>query len=88
MYYKLTFKLSTMFENDKLFVAHSYPYTTQKLYKFIADRTAKFKDVVTKVIAGKTLSKRPIEALMITQGMNKKRDSRKAILIMARQHPG
>lgn len=48
----------------------------------------KFKEVITKVVAGKTLSKRPIEALMITQSMNKKRDNRKAILIMARQHPG
>ncbi len=27
MYYKLTFKISTIFEKDKLLIAHSYPYT-------------------------------------------------------------
>jgi hypothetical protein len=27
MYYKLSFKLSTSFEKDKLYIAHSYPYT-------------------------------------------------------------
>jgi hypothetical protein len=56
--------------------------------KFIVDRTSRFKDVVTRVVAGKTLSKRPIEGLVITQNINKKRDNRKAIIVMARQHPG
>ena len=37
---------------------------------------------------GKSLSKKPIEGLMITQKINKKRDNRKAIIVMARQHPG
>jgi len=69
-------------------VAHSFPYTFEKLSRFIFDRSTRFKDVVTRLVAGKTLSKRPIEALMITQNMNKKRDNRKAIIIMARQHPG
>jgi len=69
-------------------VAHSFPYTVEKLNKFLFDRSTRFKDVVNRLVAGKTLSKRPIEALMITQNMNKKRDNRKAIIIMARQHPG
>jgi hypothetical protein len=69
-------------------VAHSFPYTVEKLNKFILDRSTRFKDFVTSVVAGKALSKRPIEGLMITQNMNKKRDNRKAIIIMARQHPG
>lgn len=27
MYYKLSFKISTIFEEDRLLIAHSYPYT-------------------------------------------------------------
>ena len=88
MYYKLSFKLSTMFEKDKLYIAHSYPYSFEKLNKYISDRLAKNKEIVTKVTAGKTLSKRSIDALMICQPLNKKRDNRKAIIVMARQHPG
>lgn len=34
------------------------------------------------------MSKRVIEALVIGMSINKKRDNRKAIIIMARQHPG
>ena len=56
--------------------------------KFIVDKSNRFKDVVTRVVAGKTLSKRAIEGLVITQNINKKRDNRKAIIVMARQHPG
>jgi len=38
---------------------------------------------------GKALSKRSIEGLVITYpAANKKKDSRKAIFVMARQHPG
>jgi len=88
MYYKLTFKLSTIFEKDKLFIAHSYPYSNQKLSKYLTEKTTKFKDLVTKVTIGKSLSKRIIECLIISQPINKKRDSRKAIIVMARQHPG
>ena len=89
MYYKLTFKLSTMFENDKIYIAHSYPYTTEKLHKYISDKLTRHKDVVSKVVVGKTLSKRVIEGLVICHpSPNKKKDSRKAIFVMARQHPG
>jgi len=54
----------------------------------LSDKTNKFKDLVTRVTVGKTLGKRLIEALVISQPINKKRDTRKAIVIMARQHPG
>jgi hypothetical protein len=37
---------------------------------------------------GKTLGKRTIEGLLLSQPINKKRDNRKAIIVMARQHPG
>lgn len=43
MYYKLAFKLSAVFEKDRLYVAHSYPYTLEKLGKYINDKTSKFK---------------------------------------------
>jgi hypothetical protein len=88
MYYKLTFKLNTLFDKDKLFIAHSYPYSFEKLNKYINDKIAKHKEIVTKITAGKALSKRSIEGLTICQPLNKKRDSRKAIIVMARQHPG
>lgn len=88
MYYRLSFKLSTSFEKDKLFIAHSYPYSCEKLSKYITDRTIKFKDLISKVTVGKTLGKRTIEGLLLSQPINKKRDNRKAIIVMARQHPG
>lgn len=43
---------------------------------------------MTKITVGKTLSKRIIEGLVIGQQLNKKRDNRKAIIVLARQHPG
>lgn len=43
---------------------------------------------MTRITIGKTLSKRLIEGLVICQPINKKRDNRKAVIIMARQHPG
>lgn len=49
---------------------------------------SKNKDIVSKITIGKTLSKKPIEALIISQQINKKRDNRKALVFMARQHPG
>lgn len=88
MYYKLTFKLTTLFEKDKLYIAHSYPYSFEKLNKYLNDRVIKNKEIVTRVVVGKTLSKRNIDGLMICQALNKKRDNRKAIIVMARQHPG
>ena len=60
MYYKLSFKISTNYEQDKLFIAHSYPYTLEKLNRYISDKTSKFKDFVTKMNIGKTHSKRVI----------------------------
>lgn len=88
MYYKLTFKLTTLFDDDKIYIAHSYPYTIDKLNKFLAEKQLKHKDIVSRVTVGKTLSRRPIEGLVITQPANKKKDNRKAIIFMARQHPG
>ena len=43
---------------------------------------------MTRITIGKTLSKRLIEGLVICQPINKKRDNRKVVIIMARQHPG
>ena len=73
---------------DKLFIAHSYPYTLEKLNKFIKEKETKHKYLVTRMVIGRNVSKRSIEVLTICEQMNKKRDNRKAIIIMARQHPG
>ena len=52
------------------------------------DKSTKNKDLVTRVTIGKTLSKRVIEGLILCHPFNKKKDTRKAIFVMARQHPG
>ena len=46
------------------------------------------KEIVNRITIGKTLAKNNIEALLINQKNKKKNDTRKAIIIMARQHPG
>jgi hypothetical protein len=43
LYYRLTFKLSTPYDRDKLWVAHSYPYTYQKLAKMIHEKVGRHK---------------------------------------------
>lgn len=48
-YYKLSFTLSTKFQKDKLYIAHSYPYTFSKLNDFINHTVSCNKDLVTKV---------------------------------------
>lgn len=88
MYYRLSFKIATKYEKDKLFIAMTYPYSHLKLQRYLAEKKNKFKDVVTKIEVGKTLGRRSIEALVISYPINKKRDNRKAVIIMARQHPG
>ena len=87
-YYKLTFTISTKFQKDKLYIAHSYPYTFSKLNDFIGSLVQSQKDFVTKVEIGKTVGKKSIPALIISHPIGKRKDSRKAIIIMARQHPG
>ena len=32
-----------MFENDKVYIAHSFPYTSEKLEKYIYDKSVKNK---------------------------------------------
>lgn len=54
----------------------------------IHEKRSKCREYVESMEIGKTLSKRPIEALVIAYPINKKRDNRKAVIIMARQHPG
>lgn len=88
MYYRLTFKISTVHSKDKLFIAHSYPYALEKLQLYLSDKKARNKELVTRVEIGKTMAKRTIEGLLISYPINKKRDTRKAVVIMARQHPG
>lgn len=88
MYYKLSFKIRTLYDKDKIYIAHSYPYTNDKLNRYLDDKIAKNKENVTKVTIGKTLSKRNIEGLKISLPLGKKKDTRKAIIVMARQHPG
>lgn len=53
------------------------------------DRVSKNKENATRIVIGKSLSKRNIECLKMTYPCpNKKKDIRKAIIVLARQHPG
>lgn len=78
----------TPHEKDKLFIAHSFPYTSYKLRSYLNEKVNRYSDIVTRFTIGKAISKRPIEALMVCHPINRKRDNRKAVIIMARQHPG
>ena len=48
----------------------------------------KNKDICWKVCFGQTFSKKNMESLMISHQGSRKKDQRKAIIIMSRQHPG
>lgn len=76
------------YSGDKLYIAHSYPYSFSKLNDYLDSKSLLHKDILERFTIGKTLSKRPIECLKITNKVLKKKDTRKAIIIMARQHPG
>lgn len=74
--------------NDKVYLAYTFPYTYTKICKKIEHILSQNQDIVSKINIGKTLAKKNIEALIITQKLKVKKDTRKAIIIMARQHPG
>lgn len=84
----MSFKVNWRLANDKLYLAYTFPYTYSKICHKIDAIVAKNADIVSRSTIGKTLSKKNIEALTITQKLKTKKDSRKAIIIMARQHPG
>ncbi|CAD8173931.1 unnamed protein product [Paramecium pentaurelia] len=79
-YYTLSFSYKFEYSNDKVYFAQCYPYTHSQLNNFIerSIRPNKFAEV--KELC-KTISK--LSCPLITIGNGKK-----AILLMARQHPG
>ena len=87
-YYKLTFKITNKYHNDTIYLAHSFPYTYQKLCNKLNNIVLKNTEIATKIVIGKTISKKNIESLVIGTKLGKKKDTRKAIIVMARQHPG
>lgn len=42
-YYKLSFKLIAKYANDRLYIAHSYPYQYAKLLTYLEDKCLKNK---------------------------------------------
>ena len=87
-YYELSFKINWKHNNDKIFIAHSYPYTFTKLNKFMENVLMKNKEIVWKMCIGQTFATKNLEVLVISYQSSKKKDQRKAIVIMSRQHPG
>lgn len=59
-YYQLSFKINWKYNNDKLYIAHSYPYPYAKLNAYLESVLNKNKEIVAKITIGKTLSKKPI----------------------------
>jgi murein tripeptide amidase MpaA len=88
-YYTLSFVYDFKSE-DKVYFAHSYPYTYSRLNELIfglCSNPIKSK-ICRREIIGSTLMNLNIECLTFSQEYSIIRDNRKVILIMARQHPG
>lgn len=43
MYYRLTFKITANYDQDKLWISHSYPYTYTKLNQMIHEKRTKYR---------------------------------------------
>ncbi|CAD8161043.1 unnamed protein product [Paramecium octaurelia] len=79
-YYTLSFSYKFEYSNDKVYFAQCYPYTYSQLNSFI-DRVIKINQFSNVKELCKTMTRSQCPLITIGKG-------RKAILLMARQHPG
>ena len=73
-YYCLKFTIKNKFSNDKIYLAHSYPYTYTKLNNFLGDILKpqnNTNNCITKFSIGTTISGRNIIALKICENKKK-----------------
>ncbi|CAD8111912.1 unnamed protein product [Paramecium primaurelia] len=89
-YYQLQFSYTFKHNNDKVYFAHSYPYTYTNLLEFlnsILDNPEKNQYMSRKSLCT-TLGGNTCEVLTITSNSMQRRAYRKGVVFMARQHPG
>jgi len=88
-YYSLSFTYDFKSE-DRVYFAHSYPYTHTRLNELllgISSNPIKAKACRREII-GKSLMNLNVECLTLSEERPLVQDNRKAIVLMARQHPG
>ncbi|CAD8208043.1 unnamed protein product [Paramecium pentaurelia] len=89
-YYQLRFSYTFKYNNDKVYFAHSYPYTYTNLLEFlntILDNPEKNQYMSRKSLCT-TLGGNTCEVLTITSNSMQRRAYRKGVVFLARQHPG
>jgi len=88
----LTFSLSSPIDNDCLFVAHSYPYSTSDLTRFLAqlEKSSATARYVSRSSLCRTVGQRECPRVTITEptGGEEARRRRKTVFISSRVHPG
>ncbi|CAD8207132.1 unnamed protein product [Paramecium octaurelia] len=89
-YYQLRFSYTFKHDNDKVYFAHSYPYTYTNLLEFlnsILENPEKNQYMSRKSLCT-TLGGNTCEVLTITSNSIQRRAYRKGVVFLARQHPG
>ncbi|CAD8166524.1 unnamed protein product [Paramecium pentaurelia] len=89
-YYQLRFHYTFKHNDDKVYFAHSYPYTYTNLLEFLntqLDDQERNQHLSRKVLCT-TLGGNTCEVLTITSNSLQRRAYRKGVVFLARQHPG
>ncbi|CAD8120249.1 unnamed protein product [Paramecium sonneborni] len=89
-YYQLRFSYTFKHNNDKVYFAHSYPYTYTNLLEFLNSIliNSEKNQYITRKSLCTTLGGNTCEVLTITSNSMQRRAYRKGVVFMARQHPG
>ncbi|KAL4469431.1 hypothetical protein ABPG74_004684 [Tetrahymena malaccensis] len=89
-YYTLSFTYTFQYNEDVVYFAYSYPYTYSDLNNYLKkiEEDPKKSQFIHRKIGCKTLAKNNMDVITITSSCNIKRDKRKLVYFMARQHPG
>ncbi|KAM3136568.1 hypothetical protein pb186bvf_011371 [Paramecium bursaria] len=89
-YYQLRFSYTFKHDNDKVYFAHSYPYTYTNLVNYLngilvdPDKS----QYISRKELCHTLGGNSCDVLTITSNQLQRRAYRKGVVFMARQHPG
>ncbi|CAK83850.1 unnamed protein product (macronuclear) [Paramecium tetraurelia] len=89
-YYQLRFHYTFKHEGDKVYFAHSYPYTYTNLLEFLNTQLEdqERNQYLSRKVLCTTLGGNTCEVLTITSNSLQKRAFRKGVVFLARQHPG
>ncbi|CAD8117283.1 unnamed protein product [Paramecium sonneborni] len=89
-YYQLRFHYTFKHDGDKVYFAHSYPYTYTNLLEFLNSQLEdqERNQYLSRKVLCTTLGGNTCEVLTITSNSLQKRAFRKGVVFLARQHPG